>query len=89
MGASYQLLEHTESLRGNDTDPLMDSEHGASDVLRRLCVQHRAYRDLLGDLEDLSLPVGVTLDDVLDAVAGLSLEHAIAGSKTPLPWIPK
>jgi hypothetical protein len=88
MGASYQLLEHTESLRGNDSGPL-DSEHSASDVLRRLCVQHRAYRDLLGDLRDLRLPDGITLDDVLDAVAGLSLGHAIAGSKTPLPWIPE
>jgi hypothetical protein len=82
MVASYQLLEHAESLRENEA---LDSEHSASGVLQRLCVQHGAYRDLLGDLRDLTLPEGVTLDDVLDAVVGLSVGHEILGSKTPFP----
>jgi hypothetical protein len=90
MGANYQLLEHIESPRGHEAvSGPSDSEQSASGVLRRLCVQHRAYRDLLGDLQDLTLPAGVTLDDVLDAVVGLSVGHAVAGSKAPFRQIPE
>jgi hypothetical protein len=82
MGASYQLLEEAESLRGAEE---LDSEQSASDVLQSLCVEHPACRDLLGNLRNLQLPDGVTLEDVLDAVVGLSAGHAILRSKTPCP----
>jgi hypothetical protein len=68
------LLLSPESLAPEDLQP------SAADILERLCSLECAYRDCLGDVQNLELPSGVTLDDVLDAVVGLTVAHAIAES---------
>lgn len=66
------LLLSPESL------PAVDSQSGAAEILQRLCSVNDDYRDLLGDMQNLELPSGVTLDDVLDAIVGMTVAHAIA-----------
>ena len=65
-----------------DSRPPAVLEQSAADILERLCASDRAYRDLLGDVRHLELPDGVTLDDVLDAVVGGTVAHAIADRTT-------
>ncbi len=57
-----------------------DSQSTAG-ALYRLSLSHQGYRDWIGDVRNLELPEGVTLDDVLDAAVGLSLAHAIVASR--------
>ena len=69
--------QHEES-SGQSAD-----SNSTAGILDRLSLSHQGYRDWIGDVRNLELPEGVTLNDVLDAVVGLSLAHAIVASRDP------
>ena len=73
-----EILQQHEESSGPSTDP--DSAAG---LLDRLSLFHQDYRDWIGDVQNLELPEGVTLDDVLDAVVGLSVAYAIEKGRDP------
>lgn len=75
--------EIPQQLRESSGQPV-DSDTAAG-LLDRLSLFHDGCRDWIGDVRNLELPQGVTLDDVLDAVVGLSVAHAIIASRDPYP----
>jgi predicted RNase H-like nuclease len=66
----------------------LNSKHSAVGLLQRLSALDRAHPDWLGDAHELNLSKGVQLDDVLDAVVGLSVAQAIVDGTTPARRFP-
>ena len=67
----------------------LHSKKSAVGLLQRFSVLDRAHPGWLGDVHELDLSKGVQLDDVLDAVVGLSVAQAIVDGTTPIRRIPE
>jgi hypothetical protein len=91
--ASYKETATTISIRAllsaGGSDSLAPTQTTETRLLERLSVLRGANPDWIGDVQELELPQGVQLDDVLDAVVGLAVAQAIVDGYIPIRRFPE